>query len=119
MLYGSLMLTHELDKSGFDLAHCILLVIYQGVEIQALVVAARELNQIPALDAVFRDRRSQHIGVRDFFKKRHLRQTIDTVDLPPHRLLRLSLYAENVSVDDLRQTVKLCAQDGGASGKRM
>ena len=49
------MFPHKLHESGLDLAHCILLMIYQRVEIQTLVVAARELDKIPALDAVLRD----------------------------------------------------------------
>ena len=93
--------------------------IYQRVEIQTLVVAARELDKIPALDAVLRDGGGQHIGIRNCFEERHLRQTVDAVDLPPHRLLRLALYAEHVPVNDLRQPVKLRAQNGAAPGKRM
>ena len=40
------MFPHKLHESGLDLAHCILLMIYQRVEIQTLVVAARDLDEI-------------------------------------------------------------------------
>ena len=93
--------------------------IYQRVEIQTLVVAARDLDEIPALDAVLRDRRGQHVGIRNGFEKRHLGQAVNTVDLPAHRFLRFALYAEHIAVDDLGQSVKFRAKDGTAPGKRV
>ena len=69
-----LVIPDKLNKSGLDFAHCILFVIYQCVEVEALVVAAGQLHEIPALDAVLRDGRGEHVGIRDLLQQRHLRQ---------------------------------------------
>ena len=68
---------------------------------------------------MLRNGRGQHIGVRDRFQKRHLGQMVDAVDLPAHGLFGFALHAERVSVDDLRQSVELRAQDGAVACERM
>ena len=84
-LHRSLVIPDKLNKSDLNFAHCILFVIYQRIEIQALVIRARQLNKVPALLAVVGNGGREHIGVGDLLQQRHLRQTVDAVDLAAAR----------------------------------